>query len=206
VQRAVRYVLLVSLPIAVGTSLLADRLIAVLYTETFAPAAPVLRLLAWTLPSLFLSEILGYTAVSLHLERALARINVRGTLIGAVLLVTGVATFGLTGAAAAAVITRFFVTASTVALLGPARVVGDSVGGLLRIGASAAVMGVGVAALLSLPQALPSSAAAALAILIATGFVLYLAAVLVSRAVDVTERRFLMNAATQAFRRIAARA
>jgi O-antigen/teichoic acid export membrane protein len=206
VQRAVRYVVLASLPIAVGTSLLAERLITVLYTPAFEPAVPVLRILVWALPSLFLSEILGYTALSLHLERGMARLSLVATAVGVLLLIGGVALWGICGAATAAVITRLFVAVASLFLVGPQRALRGNLGALLRIAASAAFMGGGVALVLQFPEALPASGAGALAILITVGFVLYVAAVLVSRAVDVTERRFLVDVASQAFRRIAARA
>ncbi len=55
-QRALRYLLLVSLPLAVGGMLLADKIIILLYHQQFAPAIPAMQILVWGLPAMFLLE------------------------------------------------------------------------------------------------------------------------------------------------------
>lgn len=206
VQRAIRYVLLISLPIAVGGCLLADRIVEVLYTPAFAPSAASLRVLVWALPPLFLSEILGRATATLHLEAAQARISVASTVLGAVLIVAGVEAFGIVGAAVAAALTRLFIAVATVRLLGRDLVVDGNLAAVSRIAAAAAFMGAGVAVLLASPSLLPSSPVVALSSLIAAGFVLYIVAVLVLQAVELAERRFLADVASEAFRRLASRA
>jgi O-antigen/teichoic acid export membrane protein len=205
VQRALRYVLLVSLPVTVGGALLADRIIRVLYTDAFAPSAPVLRVLVWTLPALFASEILGRTANTLHLERRQARISIASTILGVVLIVAGVELIGLAGAALAAVAVRVFVAVATTYVVGPRLVLEGNVAALLRIAASTLVMAAGLAWLLSSPEILPASPAVALAALIAAGAALYAAAALALQAIDFSERRFLAGVAAQVFRRVAFR-
>ena len=205
-QRAIRFVSLLSLPIAVGGCVLADRIVTVLYTAAFAPAVPALRILIWALPPLFLSEIVSRAAVTLHLEASQARLGIATTILSAVLVVAGVATLGLPGAALAAVITRTFVAGATVRLIGYDLALRGSLGLLARIAAAALFMGVGVAVLLAFPGSLPASPALALASLIGAGFVLYAVAVIVLQAVEISERRLFVEFASEALRRLASRA
>ena len=205
-QRAVRYVLLLSLPIAVGGCLLADRIVNLLYTSAFEPSVLTLRILLWTLPPLFLSEIVGRAGAVLHLEVGQARISIVTTLLSAVLVVAGVEAFGLVGAALAAVLTRLFVAGATLRLIGPTLVLEGNVAPLLRIAAATVFMGAGLLLLLAFPPLLPASAVLALLSLIGSGVGLYATAVLALQAVDLSERRFLLDLASGAFRRLASRA
>lgn len=203
VQRAVRYVLLASLPMAIGGCLLADRIIRVLYTDAFAPSAPALRVLVWSLPPLFLSEILGRASSTLHLEARQARISIVTAMLSVVLVVGGVAAFGIVGAAVAFVLTRCYVVVATLRLIDPALVLDGNSGRLLRIGLAAVIMAAGVGSLLLAPGALPASPALSLIALIGAGAALYASAVLLLRVLAPEERRFLAESAVAALRRLA---
>jgi O-antigen/teichoic acid export membrane protein len=62
-ERALRYLLMLALPIAVGASVLADRIVPFLFTEAYAPASPALRIVIWVVPLMYLSEFLGDVVV-----------------------------------------------------------------------------------------------------------------------------------------------
>jgi len=59
-ERTLKYMLIVVLPAVVTLSLLADRMIVLLYTTDYAAAGPVLRVLAWILLFGFLNPFLSH--------------------------------------------------------------------------------------------------------------------------------------------------
>jgi len=56
-ERSVKYLLLISLPIAVGTTVLAERFIILFYSRDYEPSIIALRILIWTLPWIFVNSI-----------------------------------------------------------------------------------------------------------------------------------------------------
>jgi O-antigen/teichoic acid export membrane protein len=68
VKKASTYLLLIGLPISVGTVFLADRIVIFLYGVDFAPSAVALRILAIYLPLKFVSQVLGWTLSSINHE------------------------------------------------------------------------------------------------------------------------------------------
>ena len=66
-QRFIKYLLIFSLPMAVGGCILAERIIVLLYTAEFLPSVPVMQVALWALPSLYLLELVSRTADTLHL-------------------------------------------------------------------------------------------------------------------------------------------
>lgn len=56
-ERSVKYLLIISLPIAVGTTILADRFIYLFYSVNYAPSILALQILIWTLPWIFVNSI-----------------------------------------------------------------------------------------------------------------------------------------------------
>jgi O-antigen/teichoic acid export membrane protein len=142
--QSIKYLLIICLPIAVGGTVLADRIITFLYTDEFAPSIPVLRLILWALPSLFLLELLGRVADTLHLERSAARINTINTVITVLLNVVLVPTLGLMGAALALVSGRAIRLVQFWLLIGNGRLVGQRWHPLLRVALATGLMGAGV--------------------------------------------------------------
>jgi O-antigen/teichoic acid export membrane protein len=104
--RAVRLLWTVSLPIAVGTTLLADRLIVLLYGAEYAPAGLALRILIWVLPVLTLTSLCGSITTVFHRERATARINIINAAFNIGFNLWAVPFFGLLGAAIMTVATE----------------------------------------------------------------------------------------------------
>lgn len=56
-ERSVKYLLIISLPISVGTTILADRFISLFYSSGYAPSTSALQILIWTLPWIFVNSI-----------------------------------------------------------------------------------------------------------------------------------------------------
>jgi O-antigen/teichoic acid export membrane protein len=141
VRRAIKYLLVASLPIAMGLTVLGDKIIIFLYTEEFAPAIPALYVLAWVLPCLFISEMLGRTTNVVNRERDRARLDVIGASISVALNLALVPTMGLLGAALATLIGRLTRVILYWRLLGSDLLVGDQTSALVRLGLATVLMG-----------------------------------------------------------------
>ena len=74
-QRSFKYLLLVGLPIAVATTLVADRIILGIYASGFNEAAAALRILIWGIPFSFLNSLLGTTLISINRQDLMARLS-----------------------------------------------------------------------------------------------------------------------------------
>lgn len=183
VWRSTKYLLIICLPIAVGGTLLADRIIILLYTEDFAASIPVLRLILWALPSLFLLELLGRVANTLHLEQPAAKVSMINAAITILLNLVLVPTLGVMGAALALIGGRAIRLVQFWLLIGNDRLVGKHWGPLLRVVLAAGLMG-GAVFLLRGTN---------LFICIGSGAVLYGVLLLSLRAIDRNELRFLLG-------------
>jgi O-antigen/teichoic acid export membrane protein len=140
-QRALRYLLLVSLPLAVGGMLLASRIIILLYHQQFAPAIPAMQILVWGLPAMFLLEMTGRISMTLHREKLLARVSILNLLIGIILSVILIPRLGIIGAAIAMVSNQWLRVFMESLIIGPALLYKGNVAPLLRVIGAGAVMG-----------------------------------------------------------------
>lgn len=144
VQRAVRYLLIIVLPIAVGVSVLADKIITLLYTSQYSPSIAVLRIAVWALPGIFLLEVLGRAANTLHMERQAAKINLINAAITISLNLVLVPTLGVVGGALALALGRTVRLGQFWALIGSKRIVGQRWSLWLRTSLAAILMGIAV--------------------------------------------------------------
>jgi O-antigen/teichoic acid export membrane protein len=106
VQRTLKYLLILSLPIAVGGSLLSADLVRLLFTDSFLASAPALQILIWAVPLMFVSEFLGYLALVTGDERRVARALLASTAFGVALNLVLVPRLGFMAAAATTVATE----------------------------------------------------------------------------------------------------
>jgi O-antigen/teichoic acid export membrane protein len=184
VHQSIKYLLIICLPIAVGGTILADRIIVTLYTDEFANSIPVLRMILWALPSLFLLELLGRVAFTLHLERQAARIDVINAVITVLLNIVLVPTLGVMGAALALLTGRAIRLVQLWRLIGNDWLAGNHWQPLLRVVLAAGLMGGAVFFLRGLPL-IPC---------IGVSAGLYGALALGLRAVNVRELRYMVKA------------
>jgi O-antigen/teichoic acid export membrane protein len=107
--------LLVALPVAVGTSLLGSRIVDWLYGTAYAPAGPILSLIIWDVPLLTFNAFCGNLTTALGLERPTSRIYLLSTVVGISLYLLLIPPFGMVAAAGVTVFidvltaTRFFI-------------------------------------------------------------------------------------------------
>lgn len=110
-NRILKYLLMASLPLAAGLSLLSRPIVLMLYGPHFAPAILSLMILAWVLPFIFISEFLRYTALVLNQERQ-AALAILSTAVGNVLLnFLFIPRYGLVAAATTTLLTEIFLVA-----------------------------------------------------------------------------------------------
>jgi O-antigen/teichoic acid export membrane protein len=183
VQRSLKYLLMLSLPIAVGGMIVADKLIVTLYTEEYSNAIPLMRILIWTLPLLFLSELMGALIMALRQEKEGAKINVSNALLSVALNLLLLPTLGVVGAAFARLSARGIRTGQYWKLLGSELLVGDRWKEVARVVLAAGAMGAGLFLLRDLD----------LFISIGAGGGLYVIALIVFRAVKRDEVLLLVN-------------
>ena len=197
--QSIKYLLIVCLPIAVGGTVLADQIIITLYGQAFVNSIPVLQITLWALPSLFLLELLGRVASTLHLERPAARINVVNAIVTGVLNLILVPTLGILGAALAMVSGRTIRLVQYWRLIGNDRLVIHHWGSLLRVALAAAAMGVSVSLLETVLSHTPILATVdskgGLLILIGAGAIAYVVALLASGGIERREVKFLRDMA-----------
>lgn len=191
VWQSIKYLLIVCLPIAVGGAVLADRIIITLYERAFVNSIPVLQIVLWALPSLFLLELLGRVGEALHLERLAARIDVINAAITVVLNLILVPTMGILGAALALVTGRTIRLVQFWRLIGNERLVGRRWGSLLRVALAAAAMGLVVLLLRQVPAFSAFDSKVMLVVLIGSGAVTYFIALLVLGGIERHELAFL---------------
>jgi len=201
VQRALRYLLIISLPIAMGGMLLADRIIILLYGQEFASAIPVMRILVWALPAMFLAEILGRTSSTMHLEKKAARIAVVNALISVTLNVILISTLGVLGAAIAMVTSRLMDVVLTSVIIGPAMLWKRNTGPLFRVIAAGAFMGAIVWLLRDVHFLNAVDARVWLLLVIGAGAVVYGVAALLLGAVRPGEVQYIYSAVRYRLRR-----
>jgi O-antigen/teichoic acid export membrane protein len=202
VQRALRYLLLLSLPISVGGMLLADRIILLLYGHEFTPAIPVMKVLVWALPSMFLSEILGRTSATMHLEKRMVVVAIIRSLIGIGLNVVLIPNFGVIGAATAAVVTWMVRIVLYIVIIGRAALWKGNIGPLLRVVGAGALMGGVVWLLRGAPFLAAMGDKIALLLLIGIGAVVYGTAVLLLGAISRSEARYMYGVARHRLRKL----
>lgn len=116
-ERALRYLLIIGFPIAVGAWALADQIIPFLFKATYMPAIPALQIVIWVVPLMFASEFLGYVVVVAGSERRVARAVIISTGINIAINLLLVPRFGLRAAAIMTVVTEAVLVGQYVWLL-----------------------------------------------------------------------------------------
>ena len=190
---AIKYLLVVCLPITVGGTVLADRIIISLYGKGFVNSIPVLQLILWALPSLFLLEFLGRVMITLRMERLAARINVINAGVVVLLDLILVPTLGIVGAALALLCGRSLRLVQCWRQIGNDQLVGRRWGVLLRVALAGVVMGVTVLLLGGIPSLARVDSRGGLALLVCAGAIVYGVALLALGGIERREVDFLRN-------------
>jgi len=180
-ERMLRYLLIISLPIAVGGSLLAEPLVDFLFGPAYAPAAPALQIVLWTVPLMFLSEFLSYVVVVAGEEKRVARAIIMSTSFNVALNLALLPRYGIVAAAATTVLTEALLVLQCLWFLRDTLRPIRWGSMLVRVGGASILMGTMVAAAPWLP----------LLARIAAGALIYAALLLSLRVIGAEEWRFL---------------
>jgi O-antigen/teichoic acid export membrane protein len=105
-ERSYKYLLIVSLPIAVGTTLLADKLILLIYGSGYIPAIFALQILIWTIPLLFINGLSGYLLSAVNRQMTLTKIVFVGMVLNIILNLILIPKFSFIGSSFATVVTE----------------------------------------------------------------------------------------------------
>jgi len=104
--RVMKYLLIISLPIAMGATILARPIVSALYGEAFQRSALALQVLIWVLPAMFLTDLFGHTAMAMDNERGVARVNAVSAVFNVTLNLLLIPPYGFVGAAVTTVLTE----------------------------------------------------------------------------------------------------
>lgn len=105
-NRALKYMFVLSLPVAAGTTVIGDKIVLLLYSEEFSATILPLRVLIWVLPLMFLSELLGNIVVVHNQEHKVARSIGVSTTVNLILNLIFIPRFGLKAASVITVLTE----------------------------------------------------------------------------------------------------
>jgi O-antigen/teichoic acid export membrane protein len=65
-KKSLKYLTIISMPISMGTLVLSEKIILFIYGAEYVNTIPILKLIIWALPAIFLSYILGTSIASIN--------------------------------------------------------------------------------------------------------------------------------------------
>jgi O-antigen/teichoic acid export membrane protein len=108
-QRYFKYMVLLSIPIAIGTTLLSGRLILLVFGQEYAPAIIALQILIWSTLFIFMNGVFGRLIESLNKQILGTMVAGVGAVLNVVLNLLLIPRYGYIAAGAATVGTEFTV-------------------------------------------------------------------------------------------------
>lgn len=97
--RALKAMLIVSLPITVGTTIIADKLVILAFGDEFAPAIVALQILIWFLPFSYINSVTQYALIAVNQQRFLTLAFLIGASFNFVANLIIIPSYGYQGAA-----------------------------------------------------------------------------------------------------------
>jgi O-antigen/teichoic acid export membrane protein len=107
-DKSLQYMFIVALPIAVGTTLLADQIILLIYQSAFEPSILVLQILIWTIPLIFLDNVLSTSMSSINKQRDTMKIMFFAMIFNIILNLIFIPMYGYKASAGITVLTELF--------------------------------------------------------------------------------------------------
>jgi O-antigen/teichoic acid export membrane protein len=107
-QAAFKYLTMLGLPLAAGSTICAAKLIHLLYGSQYEPSIAVLRILIWTVVFCFWNYLLFTALIAMDRERDLVKIGAGGVGINIVMNLVLIPRYGALGSSATMVITQAF--------------------------------------------------------------------------------------------------
>lgn len=104
--KSFKYMSMLGLPLAVGTTLLANEIILLFFKSGYIQSVPILQILIWAIPIIFVSYVLGASIISINRQHETIRISFICMLLNIVLNLIFIPLYGYIGAAVVTVITE----------------------------------------------------------------------------------------------------
>jgi O-antigen/teichoic acid export membrane protein len=104
VRLSVQGMMLLSLPTAVGVSILADPIVGLLYGDAYAPSGAILALICWDVPLLLFNAFCGNVTAAIHLEREAAKVYLLSAIVNVALNLLLIPVYGAQAAALATLV------------------------------------------------------------------------------------------------------
>jgi O-antigen/teichoic acid export membrane protein len=108
-ERSIKYMLIISIPIATGITLLSNRVILLIYGVEYIPSTMALQILIWTIIFIFINYVSGNFLESINRQASVAKVTGIGAIINIVLNLLMIPKFSYIGASIATVATEFIV-------------------------------------------------------------------------------------------------
>jgi O-antigen/teichoic acid export membrane protein len=175
--RSVKFILLVSLPVAVGGMLTAFPMVGFLYTPDYKPTGLALQILIWDVPLLMFTSFCGNMTTVISAEHTAARIYGLSAVANVALNLYAIPKFGMVGASLVTLLTDLVAAVQFYILLRHRMKMPNMTSTLLRMMLASAILG-GAVWLAGDRQFL---------ILVGVGGATYLVCVLVLRLLDAEE-------------------
>ncbi|MEI7554273.1 flippase [Candidatus Chlorohelix sp.] len=182
----IRYLLMLSLPMATIGCVLAEPLAHLLFSASYTDSGKALAILVWALPLMFLNELLGYIAATVGMERQMATIRVVNAISNIGMNILVIPIYGLIGASITTVVTEAIGLTQFIWLMRSKKVFSNSKMHLFKIGVAATLAG------------LMGYLSAGLPVLLAglTGLLVYLAGLILTGSINSTEIKLVLTAIT----------
>ena len=109
--KAVKVLLILAIPITVGTTIIADELIFLLFGSEFGPAVQALQILIWFLPFSYVNSVTQYVIIAVGKQRFLTVAFIIGATFNVAANLIAIPFFGLLGAAVVTVLSELVLMA-----------------------------------------------------------------------------------------------
>lgn len=109
-ERSFKYMSMLAFPIGVGTTLLADRIILLIFGPAYLPSAKALQILVWSVVCIYLSQPYGQLVRSANRQGVETKITAMGAVLNTVLNAIIIPKWSYVGASSTTLATELFVT------------------------------------------------------------------------------------------------
>jgi O-antigen/teichoic acid export membrane protein len=107
-EKSVRYLFVLTIPVCVGTLIIADKIVVLLYTEEFIVSGQILRIAIWFLIPYGITMIFANVLIATNNQHVDLRVNLFSTVFLIASCVVLIPKFSYFGAAASVLLSRFF--------------------------------------------------------------------------------------------------
>jgi O-antigen/teichoic acid export membrane protein len=105
-EKSFKYLMMLSLPVAVGVTILAEPIILLVYKSTFLTSVLIIQILIWTIPITFLNYVFGTIIPAINKQNSLLKITFISMLVNIVLNLIFIPTYSYIGAAVVTIVTE----------------------------------------------------------------------------------------------------